>query len=210
MAQQQDMHTWYGFKMEGELNKKMGFSFEPELRLYENASQVHSWLTEFSMFYELHKRLAIGGLYRYQVEYDKFDYNERIHRTAIYLNFNYKIQRWRWRYRAMLQNENRNFLTSADGLNNYLGHRHKLSLKYYRKKWKFRPSIGMEYYFPVRPTTHTGRWKRRYIAAVDYRWSKELNVGLSYKMQDEFNVREPEQFHIFQLGLEFKPKFLKR
>jgi len=209
-AQQQDMHTWYGFKVEGELNKSLGFSFEPELRLFENAGRVHSWLTEFSLYYELHKRIMLGGLYRYQVEYDKPDYNERIHRTAMYLNFNYKIKRFRWRYRAMLQNEYRNRLTSANGSKNYLGHRHKLSLKYYRKKWKVRPSAGVEYYFSLQPATHHGRWKSRYFAGVDYKWSKELNFGLSYKLQDEFNVREPEQFHIFQLGVEYQPKFLKR
>ncbi|WP_430816471.1 DUF2490 domain-containing protein [Carboxylicivirga sp. RSCT41] len=208
-AQQQDMLTWYGFKVEGGLNKKLGYSIEPELRLFENTSRVHSWLTEVSLYYELHKRIEAGGLYRYQVEYDKPDYNERIHRVAAYLNFNYKIKRFRWRYRAMLQNEYRNVLTSNDGLNNHMGHRHKLSLKYYRKKWKLRPSAGMEYYFSVRPATHSGRWKSRYFAGLDYRMSKELSFGVTYKLQDEFNVREPDQYHIFQLGVEYKPGFLK-
>ena len=208
-SQQQDLHAWYNVTVAGELSKKVGFSIEPELRLFENLSRIRSWQTELNMYYQLAKKVDVGGIYRYQVEYDNPSHNKRIHRWALYTKFGYKTGHFRWRYRAMIQSEYRNILTSDDGMVNDLGHRHKLSVKYTRKKLFIQPSLGVEYYFVLGPATDKGEWKRRFFISCEHKISKRISTKIAYKHQSEYQVKTPETIHIMVMSLEYKPKFLK-
>jgi len=208
-SQQQDMQAWYNVTIAGELGKKLGFSIEPELRLFENLSRMRSWQTEFNMYYQLTKKMDVGGVYRYQVEYDKPLYNKRVHRWAFYTKIGYKTGHFRWRYRAMIQDEYRNIKTSDYGRISHLGHRHKLSVKYTRKKLFIQPSFGVEYYFALKPAIDKGEWKRRFFISCDYKISKQISTKIAYKYQSEYQVKSPDAIHIIVVSLEYKPKFLK-
>ncbi len=208
-AQYEDFETWINFTLKGELSKKVSYTIEPEIRLFENASQLSTWQTEFNLGYEALKRLDIGGIYRFAVNFEKPNYNRRIHRFAAYLKYEVKTNRLRWRYRAQLQNEYVNWNSSEKGTINYLGHRHKLSVKYQKKKWKVNPSAGIEYYFSISPYEERGDWKYRYYFTLEGELNKRLNAKLSYKRQDEFDVIKPDLVNILFVGFEYKPKFLK-
>lgn len=207
-AQQNDFHSWYNFTLGGKISKKLEFTLEPELRLYNNSRQVRNWQTEGSIEYDWTKLLNVGGVYRYQVEYDNANYNERIHRFAIFVKLNHKLNKLRFRYRGMLQNEHYNWMTSSDGKINYMGHRHKVSVKYSKKKLLIKPSVGVEVYLPIQPAIDRGEWKMRYFVTCEHNVSKEVGLKVSYKQQHEYNVSNPDIINILMFGLEFKPKFI--
>lgn len=208
-AQYEDFETWYNLTIKGEINKKWSYNLEPELRFFENASQLSNWQTEFSLSYDLPKKFDVGGIYRYAVNYEKPNYNRRIHRFAVFLKYQLKTGYFRWRYRGQLQNEWVNYNTSADGQINYMGHRHKFAIKYNDKDWPFEPSMGIEYYFSLMPAKDVGEWKQRYYITVEKKINKRTSAKLSYRRQNEFNVAKPDLVNILFVGIEYKPKFLK-
>lgn len=209
-AQNEDFVTWWNFTLKGEITKKLNYSIEPELRLFENSSELSSWQTEFNIGYEVIKNLDIGGIYRYTVDFEKPNYNRRIDRFSLYLKYQVKTGDLKWQYRGIWQNDFVNFYTSSDGMVNHMGHRHKVAVKYQDKDWPFDPSVGVEYYFSNRPYKDYGEWKQRWFITIEREISKRLSVKLSYKRQNEFNVNNPDLTNILLVGLEYEPKFLKR
>ncbi|TLX76918.1 DUF2490 domain-containing protein [Labilibacter sediminis] len=209
LAQQEDFHTWYNLTVNGNIFKKVDFSIEPEIRLFENSSQLRSWQSELNISVPIVKKIDIGGIYRYQVEYDNPEKNKRVHRWALYTKIKYKSGKLRWNYRAQIQNEQANYRTSKNGSIHHIGHRHKLSLKYKNKKWFVYPSFGFEYYFSLSPAVDDGEWKNRFFISMEKEINKRLSGKLSYKYQNEFNIANPDVINIFYMGIEYSPKFLK-
>ncbi len=209
-AQVEDFVTWWNFSVEGEISKKISYSVEPEIRFFENSSQLSSWQTEFSLGYEPIKNLGIGGIYRYTTDYEKPDYNRRRNRFSLYLKYQLKTGHFRWQYRGIWQNDFINTNSSPDGQTDYMGHRHKLTIKYRDKDWPVEPSVGVEHYFAVAPAKDAGEWKRRWFINIEREINKRLSAKISYKRQNEFDVANPDLTNILLVGLEYEPKFLKR
>ncbi len=209
IAQQEDFNTWYNVSFKGNLYKKVDFSIEPQIRLFDNSRQLSSWQTELNISAPISKWLDVGGAYRYQVEYDDPRMNERVHRLALYTKFGFKINRLRWSYRSQIQKEQANIHSSPDGHIQYWEHRHKISLKYKNKKWFVEPSMGIEYFFCLAPAEDVGEYKNRYFISLEKKVSKRVNASLSFKRQDEFNVAKPDKVNILYFNIEWEPKLLK-
>lgn len=208
-AQTEDMESWWNFTVKGRFNKRLNYTIEPEVRLHDNSSRIRNWQTEGSIGYEAFKNVEFGGLYRYEVNYLKPDFNRYIHRASAFIKYKLETGRLEWNYRGIYQNELVNFNTTTDGRINHIGHRHKLSLGYDNKKWSVKPSFGVEYYFPVSPAQEVGEWKKRWFISLDKEISKRWSTKLSYRRQLEYNVANPASRNIVSIGLEYEPKFLK-
>ena len=208
-AQQEDFSSWYNLSVNGELFKKLDFSIEPELRIFENSSQLESWQMQLNLSTKVKKWLDVGLAYRYQVEYDDPRKNERIHRIAGFSKFGYKTGKLRWSYRAQIQSEQANINSSEDGYVKHIEHRHKIGVKYRNKKWFCEPSVGIEYFFCLAPSKDKNRWKNRLFVTIEKDISKRISGTISYKRQEEFNVANPDITNIIQVGIEYKPKWLK-
>lgn len=208
-AQTEDLESWWNFTLKGRFNKKLNYTIEPELRLYDNSSRIRNWQTEGSLGYEVIKNIEVGGLYRYEVNYLKQEYNRRIHRASAFIKYKHETGRIEWSYRGIWQNEFVNIVSSDDGHINHMGHRHKLSVVYDYKKWPVKPSLGVEYYFPIAPDQEVGEWKKRWFMSLEKDISKRWSTKFSYRRQLEYNVANPFSRNIITVGLEYQPKFLK-
>ncbi|MCU4166249.1 DUF2490 domain-containing protein [Carboxylicivirga caseinilyticus] len=209
-AQVEDFVTWWNFTVKGEISKKLNYSFEPELRFFENSSQLSSWQSEFSLDYEVIKNLNIGGLYRYTVDYRTPDFNRRRNRFSLFFKYEVKTGHFRWQYRGIWQNDFTNVNTSVDGKTDFMAHRHKFAVKFKDKDWPVDPSFGVEYISALAPSKDLGEWKRRWFINVEREINKRLSAKISYKRQNEFEVSNPDLTNILLVGLEYEPKFLKR
>jgi hypothetical protein len=208
-AQQEDLNTWYGVKVKGDLYKKLDFSVEPQVRFFENAGRLSSWQTEFDISAEVFKWWEVGSAYRYQVEYTNPEKNEREHRWAAYTKLSFETGALEWNYRAQFQSERVNIYSSPDGHVRNIEHRHKWYFKVKKKKWPVEPSAGIEYFFTIAPAIDKGEWKHRFYVSLEREISKRWSVNLSYKQQEEFNRAQPDRVYIFSFGLEYEPKWLK-
>ena len=72
--------------------------------------------------------------------------------------------------------------------------RQKFGLDYNIKKTKLTPSISTEYFL----TLEDGINKLRSTIALEYPLSKKLDFELTYRIQQEFYVNNPQTLFIFE------------
>ncbi len=203
-AQKNDFRTWYNLELEGEAFKLVDFSVSPELRLWNNSSRLESVLISTDLSVPVTKFLRLGTRYRFQIDYVKDDLTKYIHRYGFYAEFDYRIERLRMAYRAMYQNEYANYSRSEDGRIPESVHRHKISFKYRRKGWDITPGVAAEMFFTVRPKWINYQQKLRLTAGFQYRITKDININLHYKYQQEYYENNPLTSHIISTGIEYE------
>ncbi len=203
-AQQEDFRTRYNFELEGELFNLVDFTVSPELRLWDNSTRLESVLASTALSVPVTKFLRLGVRYRYQTDYVREDYTKYIHRYGLWAEFDYRIERLRMAYRAIYQNEYTNFNRSEDGRIPKIVHRHKISFKYRGKGWDITPMLAAEMFFIIRPKEISYQQKLRLTAGFQYRITKDLNINLSYKYQQEYYENNPLTSHIISTGIEYE------
>ncbi|MBN1953095.1 MAG: DUF2490 domain-containing protein [Bacteroidales bacterium] len=202
-AQRQDFHTWVNVGVEGEAFNLIDFSIAPELRLSNNSSRVDALLTEIDLSVPLTNFLRIGVEYRYKIDFENEGKSNK-NRGGVYLELDDKRNGFRYAYRAMYLREYTDIYTTELGSLPETMHRHKLSLKYSQKGWDITPGVSAEGFFTLNPPWDRGRQKWRFTAGVQYRLTKDINLGLGYKFQCEFNTNDPLSVHILDVGLEYE------
>ena len=203
-AQKEDFRTWYNLELEGELFKLVDFTVSPELRLWDNSTRLESVLGRTNLSVPVTKFLRLGVRYRYQIDYVRKDYTRYIHRYGFYAELDYRIERLRMAYRAIYQNEYTNFRRSEDGRIPETQHRHKISFKYRRKGWDITPLLAGEMFFTIYPKWLKYQQKFRITAGFQYRLTKDININLHYKYQQEYYENNPLTSHIISTGIEYE------
>lgn len=203
-AQHQDFRTWINFQLEGELFNLVDFSVTPELRLQDNLSEIEGVLGEVDLSVPLTKFLRLGTEYRYKVEFPKGDPNEVSNRLGLYAEFKERVSDFRLQYRIMYLHEYTNVRTSEEGFLPETMHRHKFSVKYRQKGWDITPGIAAEGFYTISPQWNRNEYKWRFTAGIQYKITKDINLGVNYKFQREFNQNDPLTAHILDVGLEYE------
>jgi hypothetical protein len=202
-AQQKDFRMWYTIGIEGKLINLIDVALIPELRLRDNSSRFEGILTEADASIPVFNILRFGLNYRYQADFEREDQVSQTNRFGIYAEAGKKIQGFRLSYRVLYHQEYTDINNSELGKIPVLQHRHKISLKYSKKKWKISPSISAEMFFTLRPEWIASQEKLRLSAGIQYALTKKLNLGLGYKFQQEYFESNPLSIHIvsFELNL---------
>lgn len=202
-AQEQDFRTWTNLELEGEVFDLIDFSIAPELRMMSNSSQLDAVLTEVNLSAPLTKFLRLGVEYRFKVS-SRENQLHNSNRGGVYIELDERIEDLRLAYRAMYMWEYTDILTSELGGIPEEIHRHKISLKYRKKGWDFTPAISAEGFFTLNPIWDRNESKWRFSFGGQYRLTKDINLGVSYKCQQEFNQNNPLTAHILSVGLEYE------
>jgi hypothetical protein len=189
---------------EGELFNLLDFSVSPELRLWDNSSRFESIVIEADVSAPITKFFRFGGVYRYQYERVRLNRDKNINRMGIYAEFDTRIERLRMKYRVMYQQEYTNYTTRELGNVPESQHRHKVSFRYRRKGWDITPQFSVEMFFTIRPAWISYQQKLRITAGAKYRLTKDINLGLAYKFQQEYYENNPLTSHILQTTIEFE------
>ncbi|MGD2034866.1 MAG: DUF2490 domain-containing protein [Bacteroidales bacterium] len=203
-SQETDFRTWYEFELEGEVFNLVDFSVSPGVRLWDNSTRLESILGSTDVSVPVTKFLRLGVRYRYEMDYKREDYTRYKHRYGLYAELDYRIERLRMAYRAIYQNEYTNFNRSEDGRIPETQHRHKVSFKYRRKGWDIAPLLAAEMFFTVRPKDISYQWRLRIITGVQYRLTKDINISLQYRYQQEYYENNPLTSHILCTGIEYE------
>jgi hypothetical protein len=202
-AQETVFRSWWSAELKAELLDRVDVSVIPEVRFFDNSSRFEAFLTEFDVSVPVTKYLKFGGLYRYQADVERRTEPAYIHRFGLYLGADTRIDRLRIAYRAIYQHKYENMKISEYGKIPEIVQRHKLSLKYNEKGWDITPVLAGELFYTVYPAWLKDRYKIRLTAGLQYELSKDIELSVSYKFQQEFNEANPTRAHILAVGFEY-------
>ena len=203
-GQSTDFRSWYTIGLETELFKRVNVSIEPEIRFWDNSSRFEGFLTEADVSVKAAKFLSFGLNYRYQADFEKENRVRQTNRYGVYGELSQKFSGLKITYRAFYNREYTDLNSSELGTLPLAQHRHKLSVKYSRKKWKLSPAVSGEMFFTISPEWAAYEEKLRLSAGLQYKITKKIDLELEYKYQQEYFERNPLTSNILCLGANFE------
>jgi hypothetical protein len=188
LAQENDFQNWYSFSINKKIVKKLNVRLKSGLRVRENSSLYSKQFFDLKMQVRYKKRLSLSSGYRYATNWDKRLQISNNHRFYIDLSYKNKIIK-RLSYSIRNRWQNQGYIYAY---NTTL--RQKFLLAYNIRKTKLRPSIATEYFLKL----EDGINKLRSTIAIAYPMTKNLDIDLAYRIQQDFFVNNPETLYIFE------------
>jgi hypothetical protein len=193
LSQENDFQTWYSLSVNKKIVKKLNVKLKSGLRIRENSSLYSKQFFDLKMQLKYNKRISLSSGYRYATNWDKIFQISNNHRFYIDLSYKNKIiKRLSYSIRNRWQNQG-----DIYGYNTTL--RQKFLLAYNIRKTKFTPSIATEYFLKI----DDGINKLRSTISMSYPITKNLDIDLAYRIQQDFYVNNPETIFIFEGKLSY-------
>lgn len=171
-----------------------GFDLEfiHDLRTKDNNSTLKKSISEIELSYKVNKYLRLASGYRYSV-YPDNKYSER---TAVSSTVSLKTGPVSHKVRVKYQVDD----DSDDPAETYLRSRYGVSTK---RIFSLRPFADIEAFYSL---DHDQVEKRRINLGVNRKLSKQTDLVLYYRIQDEMNVNNPEASRMLGLTFEIELK----
>ena len=187
-TQENDLQTWYSVSLNKKIIKKTTLTVKTGLRLRENSSLYAKQFTDVKIKRKYSKRIFYAVGYRY---INKWNIALNIsNQKRFYADVNYK-NKFSKRFSYTVRNR---WQTQGDLFGYKMTLRQKFGLDYNIKKTKLTPSISTEYFL----TLEDGINKLRSTIALGYPLAKKLDFELTYRIQQEFYVNNPQTLFIFE------------
>ena len=188
LAQENDFQTWYSVSLNKKIIKKTNLSIKAGLRLRENSSLYAKQFTDLKIKRKYNKRFSYAVGYRYINKWNiALDIASQ---NRFYADVNYK-NKFSKRFSYAMRNR---WQAQGDSFGYKMTLRQKFALDYNIKKTKLTPSIATEYFL----TLEDGINKLRSTIALGYPLAKKLDFELTYRIQQEFYVNNPQTLFIFE------------
>lgn len=162
--------------------------FVHDLRFKENNSTLKKSITEVELSYRLTKHVRLGTGYRYSLYPDA----KNSKRVTFSTTANLKTGAIRHKVRLKFQQDN----DSDDDKEEFLRFWYVIS---YKRLYKFRPFLESEGFYNL---DHDQFEKQRFSLGINRKLTKQTDMELYYRIQNELNVKNPQSYHM--LGLTFK------
>jgi hypothetical protein len=187
-TQENDFQTWYSVSLNKKIIKKTTLTLKTGLRLRENSSLYAKQFTDVKIKRKYSKRISYAVGYRY---INKWNIALNIsNQKRFYADVNYK-NKFSKRFYYTVRNR---WQTQGDLFGYKMTLRQKFGLDYNIKKTKLSPSISTEYFLNL----EDGINKLRSTIALGYPLAKKLDFELTYRIQQEFYVNNPQTLFIFE------------
>jgi len=196
-AQQDDFGVWARINIEKKFNKNNTLSINPEIRMYENATEVSNIYTDIG-FSKKFNIFSAGISYRIGVK-KKFDdtYNLR-HRLMIDASYKYKLSKQIIAsFRTRLQMQYADLHQQNAWRNPSLTFRHRYMLQYKPQK-KITLAASTEFFHSITDQFQlsTIRWP----ITITYSINKKSEIGAGFMVQKELNKANPNRDFISLLN----------
>jgi len=189
IAQENDFQTWSSFSLNKKIIKKTNLSIKQGVRFRENSSLCSKLFTDLKIKSKYNKHFSFAIGYRFSNDWDKqleLSQKSRVY-SDIYYKDKYK-KRFLFDARARLQTQG-----NIEGYATTF--RHKSALAYNIPKTKLEPSVALEYFLPFESMLID---KLRYTIGLSHPITKDLDVELVYRIQQEFYANNPQTLFIFE------------
>jgi len=194
IAQENDFQTWHSVSLNKKIIKKTNLTLKSSLRLRENSSLYAKQFFDLRIKRRFNKQISYAVGYRYIKRSNKKFIFSNQNRFYADINYNNKINK---RYSYSIRNR---WQTQGDLYGYKMTLRQKIGLEYNIKKTKLTPYMGTEYFL----TMNDGINKFRSTISLSYPLSKNIDFDLSYRIQKEYYVNNPETLYIFECKLSYK------
>lgn len=190
-SQENDFQSWHVLTFNKKFNKNTSVALKSAVRLRENSSLFSKSFFDLKIKKNINKKFSISSGYRHNKisnkkleisNYNRF-YSDVNYKNKIIKRVSYSI-----RNRCQIQADMSRYKTIF---------RQKFSIYYNIRKTKLAPKIATEYFF----STKEGIKKLRSTLTLAFPISKKIDFDLSYRIQHEFYVNNPETLFIFESKL---------
>ena len=190
-SQENDFQTWHSLSFKKRGIHKIDMTFKSALRLRENSSLYSKRFFDVKFKKRINKRISISAGFRYITNWAN-EY-KIIKSRRFYSDINYKkklVKRLSYSIRNRFQSQSNIYAKK-------ISFRQKISFSYNIRKTKLTPNIATEYFLDAEGIFN----KLRSTVSLAYPISKNLDVDLAYRIQQEYNVNNPETLFIFETKL---------
>ena len=191
IAQENDFQVWSSWSVNDKVTYKTEMFLKHSLRFRENASLLSKSFSEIKIKYKYDKRFSIAIGFR-----DINEWNQKLIREYKKRYFSdIYIRKKKKRYSFSIRNR----LQRQGNINYDYMFRQKFSCSYNIRKNKLTPLLSIEYFL----NQYKEIKKLRYTMALAYPLSKDLDLDISYRLQKELYVANPETLFIFDGKLSY-------
>lgn len=192
-AKTEKFGTWIELEFTKKFLKDFEFSIIPEFRLQDNFT-MDEYIFEGKLSYEPFKYLDLAASYRLNTNV-KTKGNEVSHSLVFDATGKIKIERFKASLRTRFSNET----DSGDNPLSVYYFRPRIKLQYNIRKTKIEPYISYELFQNLK---EKDLYKGRFDAGLSRDIGKMHKVGLYYRLQDYFDLRDT--IHILGINYQFK------
>jgi len=191
-AQENDFQIWTSFSASDKVTYKTDINIKHGLRFRENASLLSKSYSDIRLKYKYNKKVSLAIGFRDINEWNKQLSREQKSRYYSDLYLRHKLDRLIFSVRNRYQKQGN---TTAY---TYL-FRQELLIRYNIRKNKLEPLLAAEYFYSEQKQIN----KLRYTLGFSYPISKDLDFDMSYRIQQQFNVENPETLFILSGKLSY-------
>lgn len=190
-AQYQDIESWWSATIKKRLYDKTDFSVEQMLRLNENATSFQQTFTDVGLKHELFDNFLVSGNYRLIIK-------EALVTQRLYAALEYRYRWKNWKAEPRLRVEHTFVPNDFD--ENYV--RPKLTISNKLNK-RFEPFVAGELFYKVWYYKGDVFDQYRISGGTEYKFNNSHSLECYYIFEQEMNVNEAEQTHIFGIGYKY-------
>jgi len=192
ISQENDFQVWSSFSANDRVTYKTDIYIKHGLRFRENASLLSKSYSDIRLKYKYNKKVSLAVGYRDINEWNK-ELN-RMQESRYYsdLYLRHKLNR------VVLSVRNR-YQKQGDISAYSYSFRQKLSIGYNIRKTKLDPLLSAEYFYSEQQKIN----KIRYTLGFSYPVLKDLDLDISYRIQQQVNVGNPEVLFILSGKLSY-------
>ena len=191
-AQENDFQIWTSLSASDKVTYKTDINIKHGLRFRENASLLSKSYYDIRLKYKYNKKVSLAVGYRDINEWNKQLSKTQKSRYYSDLYLKHKLDRFVLSVRSRYQKQG-NIKAYT-----YLI-RQALSISYNIRKNKLEPLLAAEYFYTEQKQID----KLRYTLGFAYPISKDLDFDMSYRIQQQFNVENPETLFILSGKLSY-------
>ena len=191
-AQENDFQIWTSLSASDKVTYKTDINIKHGLRFRENASLLAKSYSDIRLKYKYNKKVSLAVGFRDINEWNKQLSREQKSRYYSDLYLKHKLDRFVLSVRSRYQKQG-NIKAYT-----YLI-RQAFSISYNIRKNKLEPLLAAEYFYTEQKQID----KLRYTLGFSYPISKDLDFDMSYRIQQQFNVENPETLFILSGKLSY-------
>ncbi len=197
---QEATEVWLGATLKMKLNKKIRLDLEQQLRLEDHESGFDQTFTELGLRYKITDNFNIKGQYRYAFTDD--EHNES--RWSIDLGYTHDINNFPLDigYRLRVQDEKVDWTGEKK---TYI--RQRVTLDYNLSKL-MDPAFEYEWFYKFNDD-HEFR-RNRFTLSLQWKLNKHSELVTFARMEDEYNVKNPDRTYIMGIGYSYDLDFRKK
>ena len=179
-------------KYDVDLTRKLALEVEEELRFDHNCTQFDRWLNSVTLEYPfLHNRMHVGisggAIRRYN---DRHFYESRA-RVGLDVTYAETWRRFKFSYRSRLMTTFRDERVGDYRVNPKMYWRNRFQVAYQMPNSRFKYELSTELHWLVNDPKASVIDNIRTVFTIDYRLSRRQHLGLSVRMDNDIQVKEP-------------------